>query len=147
MEGKPDCDRCQRQQDAWENQHPQMRAKSAPVEAQHNRLFDYPYPRQGVPRVRDCPHGFVYGCPVLATKPKDPRLSAFLAYNLYWKRGFTWEQYHREPPMVRDAMMAIEASKARRQDKEIKKTKDSAPKPETSDTPKRQPLGNRRRKL
>ena len=132
----PDCDACKFQYEQWQKRG-DIRPKRSPVDEQWSRLFFYPRPAPGRERIRACPRGFVFGCPVLGTPPKDPRIEPYLGYHLYWQKGFSWDEFHEEPEHAITAMMVIEEESGRYLKRQQKKNESNirTMQPQDSQTP------------
>lgn len=101
-----------------------MREKRSPVDRQWNILFHFPAPP--AERIRACPHGHVFGCPVRDTPPIHPRVGLYLAYHPYWRRGFSWREFLREieeAPHAVQAIQILEGGIGRYKQRQVEKAK------------------------
>lgn len=100
----------------------------------------------GLTRTQGCPRGHVYGCPIRGTECRDTRLPILLSYYSYFDKGFTWEEFLAEPAFVREAMLTMKGSIARREERMMAKNKAEMEKTKASSVETKLPRGGRFKK-
>lgn len=117
------CDVCIEKEKSWKENLSGIKTKISPVDRNWRTPFFFPRPSDKE-RILACPRGYVFGCPAKSTAPLDRRLATFMAYYVYFEKGFSFSEFLAEPPFVREAIFAIKSSSNRREAREIQKSQD-----------------------